>query len=591
MRAVSPLQVLPLHIVELILDYVAGNSRLIFDDTSQGSSEHGELLLPLMNACSNFGAPGLERICRVYELRLSDIPGEYRDKHPSWSRCLRNAGAPTHVRARELDITLSVLDVCSGAALGVLSSELAIDCTFPKARLLRFMFYLPDEDIWTDAATTLLDADSNISAFVRRIKCMAPVANKVCISVAGRHRHDKPHVRQFDMLVAQLSQLVPDVGYHFWYQLVTIDLQLSGLTRLAYSSLAFSDNGEVVIQLAQRNALTLQHFSIELQLDTIISSFIQNADGSYVQYPCLYTLRIHGPKLPIATLRRVFPGAVPFPHLLRLSIGYMYPFGDDTPFRGNAATLKSLKLDPSPGMLSILYEHKVFTPISHPKLQYVSLGVISDFEPSPFDTDVEYMRFALSIGPNAPVRTVRDTLVGPRIQSVIPVLREHSCIQVLTFFGLELNIWDVIALVKALPLLTDLYTAASVLGPLPNGMPKHKLPAYVIENCALASKRFRCWNFFCNAESEIKGSVRCVLLLALACPDFDYAAVNLASRELFMAYMKKMIVTDGFRPYKTRLRRLLFGGCDNEILNVNILHARSAAFLASFRAARALQSA
>ncbi|KAJ2506008.1 hypothetical protein IWW47_001788, partial [Coemansia sp. RSA 2052] len=282
MHAVSPLQVLPLHIVELILDYVAGNSRLIFDDTSQGSSEHGELLLPLMNACSNFGAPGLERICRVYELRLSDIPGEYRDKHPSWSRCLRNAGAPTHVRARELDITLSVLDVCSGAALGVLSSELAIDCTFPKARLLRFMFYLPDEDIWTDAATTLLDADSNISAFVRRIKCMAPVANKVCISVAGRHRHDKPHVRQFDMLVAQLSQLVPDVGYHFWYQLVTIDLQLSGLTRLAYSSLAFSDNGEVVIQLAQRNALTLQHFSIELQLDTIISSFIQNADGSYV---------------------------------------------------------------------------------------------------------------------------------------------------------------------------------------------------------------------------------------------------------------------------------------------------------------------
>ncbi|KAJ1818464.1 hypothetical protein LPJ60_004313, partial [Coemansia sp. RSA 2675] len=39
-------------------------------------------------------------------------------------------------------------------------------------------------------------------------------------------------------------------------------------------------------------------------------------------------------------------------------------------------------------------------------------------------------------------------------------------------------------------------------------------------------------------------------------------------RELFMAHMKRMVATDGFRPYKERLRRLLFGGWKNDIPSV-----------------------
>ncbi|KAJ2860940.1 hypothetical protein GGH94_005222 [Coemansia aciculifera] len=233
---------------------------------------------------------------------------------------------------------------------------------------------------------------------------------------------------------------------------------------------------------------------------------------------------------------------------------------------------------PNPGTLRILREGKVFTPVSHPKLQYVSLGLHLDSEPNIFETDVDYMRFVLNIGVNVPVRTITDSLTGADFQSVIPVFGEYTCIQVLTLEALRLNLWDVIALVKALPLLSDLHTSYYVIGPRPDGVAEHELSAYVIANYAPAGKRFRSWNFTVRSE-DVKNSVRCVLLLALVCPNFNYAAVTPIDRDLFMAYMSEMISTEEFRPHESRLRRLLFGGAKNEIRSVDtLLEAKEAGF-------------
>ncbi|KAJ2355869.1 hypothetical protein H4S02_012855, partial [Coemansia sp. RSA 2611] len=74
--------------------------------------------------------------------------------------------------------------------------------------------------------------------------------------------------------------------------------------------------------------------------------------------------------------------------------------------------------------------------------------------------------------------------------------------------------------------------------------------------------------------STIKKIVRCVLLLALVCPNFDYAAVDITNRDTIMAHMKRMITTDGFRPHALRLRRLLFGGYENEIPSLKTIRQR-----------------
>ncbi|KAJ2504640.1 hypothetical protein IWW47_002429, partial [Coemansia sp. RSA 2052] len=227
----------------------------------------------------------------------------------------------------------------------------------------------------------------------------------------------------------------------------------------------------------------------------------------------------------------------------------------------NAATLEDLALYVRTRTAAVLREYNVFTHVSHPRLQRVSVGKTAYVVQANFNTDVDYMQLAMSIGPNAPVREVRGVLIDPTLLLVIPVLGEHTCIRVLVLPGISLDLWDALGLVKALPLLSDLRTASPVLGRQPVGVSKHMLPAYIIENYAPRGERFRCWSIEYRCDLPVDEPVRCVLLLALACPNFDYAAVWSPSREKFMAHMKEVITTGGgFRPHKARLRRLLFGG-------------------------------
>ncbi|KAJ2057791.1 hypothetical protein GGI17_005443 [Coemansia sp. S146] len=488
---------------------------------------------------------------------------------------------PAHLHAKELTINVDMLDVYSGAALKVLSSESYISCTFPMVRSIIFMFSDSSKsEEPTCIATISPDTESIISAFVQRIKQIAPMTKKINIRQLPYSRNGPQFpAQQFSSIVAQLSQHVIDIEYELYHRPATIDQQLNGLRNLAYCSFESTEGGEQIMQLARRNASTLQFLKIDIYAIIGIASLIQNDNDGYMQYPYLHTFKISGKPGSDVPRQLVFPSAVPFPNLRQLDIGYLTPFGDDAVFRSNAATLESLILMPNPGTLRILRKGKVFTPVSHPKLQYANLGVNLDSEPNLFGTDVEYLRFVLSIGANAPVRTITDSLTGPDFQPAIPVFGEYTCIQVLKLESLRLNLWDVIALVKALPLLLDLHTSYYVLAPRPDGVAEHELPAYVIANYAPTGKRFRCCHFSIDPTGDVNNSVRCVLLLALVCPNFDYAAVTRTDRDLFMAYMKAMIAIDEFRPYESRLQRLLFGGPENRILSVDtLLEAKEAGF-------------
>ncbi|KAJ2879299.1 hypothetical protein H4R27_005389, partial [Coemansia aciculifera] len=578
MREPSPLQVLPLHIVELILDYVAGSSRLQFDDVYKGTEEYARLLMPLLTACPSFASPAYSRMFRVYELKLVKISEYDWSSPPLLQISLGDTVVPAYLYVKELHISVRVLDIYRGATLKELSCEPYIDRTFPKVRSIRFSLHLPSSfEQQAFIATSSPDTESNIGAFVERVKQMAPLVDRVYISPERSYSSGPDFiVYQLSNLVAQLSQHALDISYGFHYQPVVFDHQLSGLRSLVYRCRGTADGDEHVMQLARHNASTLRFLDICVTAMADIAGVIQNTDGSYAEYYYLQTLKLRDWQASDEMPRRpVFPGAVPFPNLRRLEIRFANPFGDDTVFRGNAATLESLSLSLNPGTVRILREHKIFTPVSHPRLHYVSIEKRSRSGPNIFETDIEYMRLVLSIGPNAPVRTILDSLEGSTFQSILPVFGEYTCIQVLNLEDMHLNLWEAIALVKALPLLSDLHATFSVLGPRPDGVSELELPAYIIANYAPTGKRFRCWRIGVETYEYhvFFEAVHCVLLLALVCPNLDYAAVELGYREVFMAYMNETIATDAFRPHASRLRRLLFGGPENKIPSTDVAQA------------------
>ncbi|KAJ2061210.1 hypothetical protein GGI17_003245 [Coemansia sp. S146] len=339
-----------------------------------------------------------------------------------------------------------------------------------------------------------------------------------------------------------------------------LELQPAGLTYLMYADMDNKEGSKLILPIVQRSASTLQFLHIRLYELADISPLIQRADSGYVQYPCLHTLELGVGTTFKPTQWPVYPGAAPFPRLQHLAIKIEHCFGDDTPFRGNAGTLQYLDLNLSPKAVEIFKTYKVFTPHSHPKLHCVKLGERTASKQDLFGTDTEYIRFLHSTGPNAPVRAVAGCYLNTEFVSLVPVFGEYTCIQVLELPSTPLSFWDVIELVKALPLLSDLHTYFLPTATLPDN-----LPVYVRKTYSPVGKRFRCWRLATMPGQDFEFIAKSVLMLALACPSFDYAAVSAANRPVFMAHIKKPIRMDGFKQHAPRLQRLLFGGWKNKI--------------------------
>ncbi|KAJ2055508.1 hypothetical protein GGI17_006630, partial [Coemansia sp. S146] len=121
----------------------------------------------------------------------------------------------------------------------------------------------------------------------------------------------------------------------------------------------------------------------------------------------------------------------------------------------------------------------------------------------------------------------------------------------------------------SLPLLSDLYAQAPSFGSMPDGVTMDELPEYMVSTYAPMGERFRCWRIICYTSN-----VENIILLALICPNFDYAAVHPEYRELSIAHMRDKIQADGFRHHEEWLRRLLFGGWENKFSNADIAQAR-----------------
>ncbi|KAJ2053484.1 hypothetical protein H4S04_000644 [Coemansia sp. S16] len=570
MRTLSLFQILPSHVVELIVGHVAGSSRLLFDGVTHGSEAYSVLSMPLLSVCRDFRAVVLARYCKIHSLDLSFFSDQGNDKMILWPERLRGIRFPTHLYARELDITFGTFSVYNGTVLKELLSEPYRDILCPMVRSLKVtLTQTTKEQRLLASSPSAQDIETNICAFVQRIRLMAPATRKVRILLESRSDNESQFVVQhFSSLVAQLSQLGNTIEHNYTCNPIRLEPPPTGICSLVHVDWT-EENVDIMMQLARHNAATLQTLRLYMGETYYIGQLIQNVDGSYVQFPYLTSLRLErwlGWERGETEQETppVFPSATPFPKLRHLSFTSGYPFGDDTPFRGNTGTLEYVRLCISSGVLRVLKERQVFTHNSHPKLQCVRLE-LSSFRPLELiDSEISCIQFALSIGSNARVRKVDHWPSPLPRQHVIPLLCEYTCIQVLLLPFISMDLWGTIALVKALPLLTDLHIGTARIGSLPRGVHKHMLPAYVIANYAPIGERFRCLQLELH-DKQFKVSVKCMLLLALVCPNFDYTAIPVDRRELFMAHMKKTISSNGYRQHAARLRRLLFGGWKDEI--------------------------
>ncbi|KAJ2258444.1 hypothetical protein GGI13_000597 [Coemansia sp. RSA 455] len=473
-------------------------------------------------------------------------------------------------------------NIYTGAALRALSHEYNDDGAFPLVRALTLVLepsesYESSESEHSDEPDEPVDMNevyqTNVSAFLSWIKRMLPKVNDVNILIEGYTGLDDTLTQHFGRLVAQLYRLGSSVKYSSKDERDTlVASQLEEIRDLVHISFEDDFGCNQSSYLARRNLQTLQSLSLKLRYLLEAVSLIRNPDGGYVTYPCLHTLELWQHNTAMYSNLPVFPGAVPFPFLRSLRISLPALFGDNVLFRGNSATLESLVLNMDAEIVPALRQHSVFTPTSHQKLRRVILKRMDTLVPATFATYAEAIRFALSIGPGASVRGIEEVPSAGELLSALFLPSEYSSIRVLSIPDTELDIWQAISLIKSLPLLSDLYAPFPSIGSLPNGVTRTKLPEYMVPTYAPMGEKFRCWHL-----ELYNDGVERMLLLALICPNFDYAAVSPPYRELFMAHMNVKIKSNGFRQHKERLQRMLFGGWENEFTTVAVAEARLAA--------------
>ncbi|KAJ2877204.1 hypothetical protein GGH93_000088 [Coemansia aciculifera] len=336
---------------------------------------------------------------------------------------------------------------------------------------------------------------------------------------------------------------------------------LIGVTcNLVHINYKLDEKGQQFAQLARHNASTLQSLAAQCGFDLGIADLIRKTPRSFVKYPCLHTLRLTEHATSKEWLRITFKGAAPFPKLRHLYLNLACTLSDDTLFRGNAATLEFLEINLDKPTVFVLNDLNVFTPGSHPKLKCVKVKLMDDSSHFHFDTMAKLVRYILSIGSEVPVRSIDGNDPFDKLTLDLAPLHDYRSIQVLSLANTTQDLWRVIDLIKALPLLSDLRTLPPSLGQIPAGVSLAGLPAYVCANYSPMGERFRCWRIERYRSGDCVEIAKCVLLLALACPNFNYAAPPAHVLESFMRRLEDAIASDEFKPYETRLQRLMFRG-------------------------------
>ncbi|KAJ2802440.1 hypothetical protein H4S07_004690, partial [Coemansia furcata] len=491
-----------------------------------------------------------------------------------------------------LSFKVDVESVCSGKALQMLSASPYEGCAFPLVRKLTFDLIIDlqgrydwelesddtdgdeDNDSWESESDDDYpprkryvypqDTTANINAFAQRVKQMAPTVSEM--DVTPYDEAEKLFERGSTHILHLAKELFRIVEKHTVITrgsdplVMYLDLKpIRDLVHIEYfMDRYFSD----VLPLITRNARTLQFLDIDVG-DADVSGFFRAPGGrGYLEFPSMHTLKINASRNKPSE-KAVFKNIVPFPRLLRLSTIFDYPFGDDVVFRGNAGTLEFLELELAPETVSMLREYKVFSPTSHPNLKCVKLRSPAPRIPSAFTTGIECMQFILNIAPGAPVRVVSGLFKHREdLMPALSMLGDHGCIQTLSLPGTTLSLIEAFSLIKSLPLLSGLHTPPLTVGEPPQGVSIAMLPGYVRLTYAPIGKRFRCWHVQADWGTEVNyvEMATFMLLLALACPNFDYAAVERKHREPFMKAMTEKIDEPGFNQDAPRLRRLLFHG-------------------------------
>ncbi|KAJ2026686.1 hypothetical protein IWW57_002965 [Coemansia sp. S610] len=264
MPALSLFQLLPLHVAELVANHVACSNRLLANGITPDSAEHKLLLLPLMWVCSNFRVVASQSF---YRANTVEIKGDTYKKDAAqywWSKRLKKFYSTNYHLVREIHILLDKKSLFAGRALRILSRAPFDGCAFPQARKIIFTFCpcLAQDGEVPEAARI----SANISAFVERVKQIAPMLSEVEVVGTSNPATVDSEDAHLNGFLLQVIRLVTRVVYEASELNTSLNLPEDTVSHLVHidfgiwdsMKINYRDHEKSTTRLVRQNAATLQ---------------------------------------------------------------------------------------------------------------------------------------------------------------------------------------------------------------------------------------------------------------------------------------------------------------------------------------------
>ncbi|KAJ1670035.1 hypothetical protein GGF38_001806, partial [Coemansia sp. RSA 25] len=259
--------------------------------------------MPLLWVCHNFRAFVHARFCDKYELDIYEYGDKVVAKRSSWPDSDRELGYPTHHLASKLDISLHLQSIFTGEALQLLSSAPYDGCAFPLVRALSIDINIDclgeanldgsDDSLTGERNAYCPDTAANITAFVSRLKEMAPASGKLNAthtdSIGGLLEHRNAHFMDLAQQLFSFNEKRTETAYDKDSLDCYVDLR--PISDLAYIRCSIESEPDAVIPLIRRSAQTLRTLIVSAFNVPDISGLIRVPDGGgHVEYPRLNRL-------------------------------------------------------------------------------------------------------------------------------------------------------------------------------------------------------------------------------------------------------------------------------------------------------------
>ncbi|KAJ2851063.1 hypothetical protein IWW36_001410 [Coemansia brasiliensis] len=341
----------------------------------------------------------------------------------------------------------------------------------------------------------------------------------------------------------------------------------TGLTKLTYDWGIF---GEESYNLFYMHSHTLQHLTIRSGGVINYNRLIQTHDHSAIIYPQLHTLMIEIDGADFNNYQwRTPKRKVFFPKLHRFALNHIYPFCDNTIFRGNREkSIESISITIDANSLEALESHGMFDK-TNPCLGLKYLTITEEDESHLFDElelPPDMLQRWLSVTPalcSLSLLIDDPTIKQPLLTSIQSTIPCSKTLQLLIIPHISLSLQDIFFLLSNLPKLTDLHCMPGGLGP---EYAPFLNPADLVTRISLdfmnVQPYFKFWRaVFNDPDPEVTYVAWSSVALALLCPSFSYTAVPPKQMISYEGCLDQLISTEYFKPHQDRIKRLFRSYC------------------------------